>query len=167
MMADPQRAQKISAEKGIGNLSVYDLTPGDARQLEDLVEETESDIVIIDQIRNMNALNTAAKDITRRMDQAAQEFRAMLKRQDVLGISIAQAYAGEHGKKVVWYGPDDIDSSRVGLAASGDLVIGIGADENMLEQDRRALSIGKNKLGDTKKGIITHFDLRHSKVKAI
>jgi hypothetical protein len=46
-----------------------------------------------------------------------------------------------------------------------DLILGIGADEGMIQRDERAISIVKNKLSGNHDGFMVHFDRARSKVK--
>lgn len=151
--------------KGISNLIVGNMDPGDVSQIEAKAKEFESDIIVVDQLRNLNASTGRVAGITQRIDQAAQDFRSLLIRGQYIGVSILQAYAGEHGKPQVWFAADDVDSSRIGGPGAADLLIGIGADQDMLDTGARAISICKNKIGDRKDGFIAQFDTARSKCR--
>ena len=164
--ANPDEARRRSAAKAIHNLFVGNMDPGDVRQIERKVEETGAEIVVIDQLRNLHAIGGGRNASgTQRIDQAAQEVRSLLIRKRLVGVSIMQAHAGEHGKPSVWFHSDDVDSSRVGAPASADVLIGVGADNEMLLQNVRAISICKNKLGGTREGFTITVDPARSKCK--
>lgn len=156
----------LARSKGIDNLACGNMDPGDIAQIEKKVEEFNADVIVVDQLRNLHALGgSRAAGITQRLDQVAQEFRSLLIRKQLIGVSIMQANAGEHGKPQVWMSYDDVDSSRTGVPASADLLIAIGADENMLAQGRRAVSLCKNKLGGKRDGFLIAVDAERSKCK--
>lgn len=164
--ADPSEARRRSKEKGIDNLFVGNMDPGDVRQIERLVDQRGADVVIIDQLRNLNAVNGGGRlKNVQRIDQAAQEVRALLIRKQLVGVSIMQAYAGEHGKPTVWFHADDVDSSRIGAPGQADVLLGIGADEEMQLQNVRAISICKNKVGGNHEGFTVQVWPKVSKVK--
>lgn len=152
--------------KGIRNLLVGNMDPGDVKQIERKVDEWNADIVVVDQLRNLNAVvGTRGGSITQKLDRVAQEFRSMLIRRQIIGVSLTQAHAGEHGKPQVWMSYDDVDSSRTGIPASADLLIAIGANEDMEAQGQRAISLCKNKLGGKKDGFIVQYDTERSRCR--
>lgn len=164
--ANPDEARRRSEAKGFSNLFTGNMDPGDVRQIERKVEECNADVIVIDQLRNLHAIGGGRNASgTQRMDQAAQEVRSLLIRKQLIGISVMQANAGEHGKRSVWFHYDDVDSSRTGVPGTADLLIGIGADDEMLLQGVRAISLCKNKLGDNHEGFIVQFDTARSKCK--
>ena len=165
MEKNPQAAKSRSEAKGMGLLYSGNMDPGDVAQIEKKLDEVDADVVVIDQARNLRATVGKSSNITQRMDQVAQEVRSLLIRRQVLGVSVVQAHAGEHGKPSVWYHADDVDSSRVGFPAQADLLIGIGATDEMQAQGVRAISICKNKLGDSKEGFTCEFDLLRSRCR--
>jgi len=163
---NPDEARSRSRAKGFENLFVGNMDPGDVRQIERKVEEFNADIIVIDQLRNLHSTGGAKNASgTQRIDQAAQEVRSLLIRKQLVGISIMQAYAGEHGKPTVWFHANDVDSSRIGAPGTADVLLGMGADEEMLLQGLRAISICKNKVGGMHEGFICNIDPKRSKLK--
>lgn len=154
--------------KGVDNLTCGNMDPGSVEQIEQLIEESDDgfDVVVVDQLRNLHhSSGGKSLGITQRLDQVAQEFRSLLLRRQLIGVSIMQAHAGEHGKPQVWMSYDDVDSSRVGVPAQADLLIAIGADDEMMQQGTRAVSICKNKLGGSRDGFLINVDTARSKCK--
>ena len=142
------------------------MDPGDIKQIERKVDEWDADIVVVDQLRNLNGVvGTRNANNTQRLDSVAREFRSLLIRKQLIGVSIMQASAGEHGKPQVWMSYDDVDSSRVGVPGTADLLIAVGADEDMESRGQRAISLCKNKLGGKKDGFIVQYDIERSKCK--
>lgn len=164
--ANTDEAVRRSRGKGIDNLFVGNMDPGDVRQIERKVEECNAEIIVIDQLRNLHAVGGAkGSSGTQRIDQAAQEVRSLLIRKQLVGVSIMQAYAGEHGKPTVWFHASDVDSSRIGAPGTADVLLGIGADEEMVLQGTRAISVCKNKVGGMHEGFLVNLDPKRSKVK--
>lgn len=83
----------------------------------------------------------------------------------MLGVSLTQANAGDEARPKVWLRDSDVDSSRTGLPAQADLLLGIGADDDMLNTGARAVSLCKNKLSGNHEGFMVQFDYLRSKVK--
>lgn len=163
---NPDEARTRSRAKGFDNLFVGNMDPGDVRQIERKVEEFGAEIIVIDQLRNLHSIGgSKGASGTQRIDQAAQEVRSLLIRKQLIGISIMQAYAGEHGKPPVWFHSSDVDSSRIGAPGTADVLLGMGADEEMLLQGLRAISICKNKVGGMHEGFVCNIDPKRSKLR--
>ena len=162
----PDEARLRSEQKGFQNLFTGNMDPGDVRQIERKVEEVDADVIVIDQLRNLHSVNVkGAAGATQRMEAAGQEVRSLLIRKQLIGVSLMQANAGEHGKRAVWFHYDDVDGSRTGVPGTADLLIGVGADDEMLLQNMRAISLCKNKLGDDHEGFVVTVDTARSKCK--
>ena len=158
----PQYLERTKKHGLDDRLVAVHLHPGTVHEVEELVREHRPDIVVVDQLRNLSG---PGKNTSSRLNQIAIDFRQLLSRYDVVGVSVMQANAGEHGKNKVWHELDDIDESRTGVPAQGDLVIGLGADNNMLTHNTRAASICKNKLTGDHEGVILSIDKARNKVK--
>ena len=164
--ANRSEAIAIARSKGVDNLFVGNMDPGDVAQIERKAQEVDADVIVVDQLRNLHATTVRANaGITQRLDAVAQEFRSLLIRGQYIGVSLMQANAGEHGKRQVWMHYDDVDSSRTGVPASADLLVAIGGDDDMLAQNRRAFSLCKNKLGGNHEGFIVRVTPELSRCK--
>lgn len=105
------------------------------------------DVVIFDQIRNMRSKSDSR---TAELEAAGIEARAIAKEFNVLVVSVTQAGDSATGK--VFLDMSDVDSSKTGLPASADLMIGLGADQAMQANALLGVSLPKNKLsGDHSK----------------
>lgn len=142
-------------------LFMVHLHPGTVSEIEELVVEHEPDILVIDQVRNIGG---GGDGLTARMNQVAIDIRQLTSKYQLVTLGVAQAHAGEHGRPKVWLANDDIDSSRTGLPAQGDLILGIGADETMIAHNTRALSIPTNKISGDHDGFIYTIDKQRNKV---
>ena len=126
------------------------------------VEEWPTDIVFLDQIRN---LSSNEDGMTRRLEHSAIVFRALVATHGLVGVAITQA--GDRSKthnadSPVWLSTGDVDSSRVGLPAQADLMLGIGGNADMIARGQRAISIVKNKCysgPNSREGVIVNVDL--------
>jgi hypothetical protein len=71
-------------------------------------------------------------------------------------VSLTQAGNSATDKAVVEI--SDIDSSKVGIPAQGDLIIAIGADQQMKASGVRIINLPKNKLSGKHEFFEAHFD---------
>jgi len=163
MVKHPDVAIARSAKRGMvpDLLKMKHLKPGFVSDIHEYADEFKPAIIVLDQFRNLGGKNDS---LTQKMNDNAIAFRSLISHHQAVGVSLAQAYAGDHDKKKVWYEYDDIDSSRTGLPAQADLIVAIGADEHMLARGTRAISLCKNKLGDIHEGFMVRFDHAHSRV---
>jgi len=126
---------------GIENFTFIHLEPGTFQQIRGLIGVYAPDVVIVDQIRNVE---TGGDGLTTSLERAGTEMRNIGNEFDVLAISITQAGESASGKLVL--GLSDIDSSKTGLPAQLDLMIGIGITEDYDNRSKRMISLSKNKL---------------------
>jgi archaellum biogenesis ATPase FlaH len=101
----------------------------------------ETDVVVIDQIRNMKLRSESR---TAELEAAGIEARSIAKEFNVLVVSITQA--GDSATNKVYLTMSDVDSSKTGLPACADLMLGLGADESMKVNNLIGVSLCKNKL---------------------
>lgn len=111
-----------------------------------LVANQQSDepwhVVVVDQVRNMRIKSDGR---TAELEAAGIEARAIAKEFNVLVISITQA--GDSATNKIYLDMSDVDSSKTGLPASADLMIGIGSgDSSMKDAGMLGISLCKNKL---------------------
>jgi len=155
-------ADKRSIAHGIDDrLFLYRMTPGTVSKIEELIIKHEPDVLVLDQIRNIGG---AGDGLTSRLNQVAIDVRNLLGKHQVIGLGVTQANAGEHGKSKPWLELDDVDSSRTGLPAQADLLIGIGGDDNMVAHNTRALTLCKNKLSGNHDGFTVKVDKARNKL---
>lgn len=146
-------------------LRMLHLQPGSIGSLNKDIEEFEPGVVIVDQIRNM----TGPEDgMTQRLEGNAIRFRNLISEYNLVGVSVTQAGNRDqrHGEdSPIWLSSGDVDSSRVGLPAQVDLMLGIGASNDMMQRGQRAISMCKNKLAATpnsREGFIVSVDVSRS-----
>jgi KaiC/GvpD/RAD55 family RecA-like ATPase len=170
--ANPEEANKLAEQRERehgGELNMRHLHRGSIDDLRRAIDEFEPTVLILDQIRN---LQTSGDDkMTQKLEAVAIEVRNLLSTYHLVGVSVTQANdrTERHGQEPpLWLGMSDIDSSRTGLPAQADLLIGIGANSEMLSRSQRAISLPKNKMSDednSHEGFIVEYDLKRSSVK--
>lgn len=165
---EPERSSAIAAEKGLGNLRILHMNPGTIAEIDEIMSEVRPDVLVIDQIRNVDS---NADGLTQKLSDLAKGVRALLARYDCVGVSVTQAgdKTERHGQEPPpWLHMGDIDSSRTGLPAQADLVIGLGCNHEMQSANQRAVSLCKNKLNDSpdgRVGFVVSVDLSRSRVQ--
>lgn len=145
------------------------LSPGSVSAIEKEVDDFEPRVIVIDQIRNVDG---PEPDITRRIEANAIRFRGLLSRRALLGVSVTQAAdrsERHNAEPPIWLATGDCADSRVGLPAQADLMLGIGANNQMMQQNQRAISLCKNKLASgpqSRTGLIVTVDLERGIVRS-
>ena len=118
------------------------LEPGTFPQIRGLCRVMKPDVLIVDQIRNVQ---TGGDGLTVGLERAGTEMRNIGAEFDLLAVSVTQA--GESASNKLVLGLSDIDSSKTGLPATADLMIGVGVDEAYEGRGKRMVSLAKNKIG--------------------
>jgi KaiC len=148
-------------------LRLVHMQPGTIEEIDKECETFRPSVLVLDQIRN---LGSAEEGMTRRIEANAIAFRSLLSKYSLVGVSVTQASDKSERNSAdlpVWLSAGDVDSSRVGLPGTADLMIGIGGNQEMISRGQRALSICKNKLNSgpqSREGIIVSVDLARSLV---
>jgi KaiC/GvpD/RAD55 family RecA-like ATPase len=149
-------------------LLMTQLYQGDIDAIRKRVEEFKPSVLVIDQFRNLTGKDTDG--MTQRMEANAIKLRALLLSHSLIGVSVTQANdrSERHGQEApIYLSTGDIDSSRVGLPGQCDLLLGIGANSDLMARGQRFISFAKNKLSsarDAHEGVIVNFDLAISRV---
>lgn len=156
---DPEKADKILQQKGYENFIFVETEAGTPREIEELIKEYEPDVLIVDQIRNLDVGET---NKVLALEKAASTMRRFGKKYGLVSVSLTQAADSATGKTILARG--DIDFSNVGIPGTADLLIGVGATEDMEMRGERMLSFVKNKIGGDKNPIRVWFDNKLTKV---
>jgi len=147
-------------EERLQFVQMFDGGPGDLRPL---IEEFEPSVIVLDQIRNLAG---TADGMVAKLEENGQAFRRLLIEYKLIGLSITQA--GGSAENRAWLQMTDMDNSKTGLPGTGDLIIGMGADQTMQSRGQRALSFVKNKLSSdptSKEGLLVDIDPSRSSLK--
>lgn len=156
---NPDEAQKLLDQRNYSKLVMAPLAPGTFPAIHRLVDRYSPRVVVLDQLRN---LDVESENRTQALEKAATEARNLAKKRGVLVLSVAQAGDSASGRTVLRRG--DVDSSNVGIPGQIDLMIGIGATEEMEQSNQRMLSFPKNKLSGKHTPIPVTIDPTLSKV---
>lgn len=159
MRKDPEEAEAIAISKGYHNFIFAEMAPGSPREIEDLIVEYTPDILMVDQIRN---LDMGEVNKVLQLEAAAAFMRRMGKKYNLVPVSFTQAADSATGKLLLNRG--DIDFSNIGIPGTADLLIGIGATEDMEMRGERMISFIKNKVSGHKLPLKVWFDPYLTKV---
>jgi len=165
---DTAQALKLARERGLSLLDTRQGHPGSIQQIDDLMDQLKPDVLVLDQIRNLESVGLDKASLTHRLEHLAIEVRNLLSKYHAIGVSVSQAgdKTERHGQAPpAWLQMADVDSSRTGLPAQADLLLGIGSDSSMRAANERAVSICKNKLAHNHDGFIVEVDLLRSIVR--
>ena len=138
--ADPRAAEQAATEKGYKNI-VFSSEFSTADDVRRLTAKYAPDCVIVDQIRNLKG---GGDGLTHSLETNSIRMREIAKRQNVLVVSVTQA--GDSASNKLVLDQSDIDSSKTGLPATVDLLIGIGCNDAFESNGQRMASICKNKV---------------------
>lgn len=143
MMRDTKKAMEAAFAGGYENLAFVHMSPGTFSEIINEVEKFKPDVVFIDQLRHINVGKTDGK--VTQLEKAGILARQLAAKQNVICISSAQAAATAIDKAVLDI--NDVDSSKIGLPGSMDVMVGIGCNDALEARNQRMLSICKNKTG--------------------
>lgn len=139
--ANPERANEIALRRGFANLVVHDLHPGSLPEIAALVDKHKPDVILVDQLRNLRSKEDSRVN---QLDEVARGLRDIGKAKKIVVVDVTQAGESAEGKSVLTM--TDIDSSKTGVPAAADLLIGIGANKEQEASGYRCLSLCKNKV---------------------
>ena len=146
---DPRAAQIRANRAGGSNFILYDLNPGDLNQIDRVVNKYKPEVIIVDQMRNLTVKN--AGNTVEQLERAAVGVRNIAKKYKILAISITQAGNEAEGQLELKQG--HVYNSNTGIPGAVDLMIGIGVNDQLERENRRAISTPKNKLSGINTGI--------------
>lgn len=153
IIANPDNADSLLSRRSWNNFIFCSLAPGNFSKISELCNRYSPRVVILDQLRN---LDVGVDQRTQSLEKAATEARNLAKRFAIPVISVTQAADSASGKTSLNRG--DVDGSNVGIPGQVDLMIGIGATEEMEERNMRVLSFAKNKLSGRHQPLTVSID---------
>jgi len=162
ILNDYDTAHTAAVAAGYENLIFKTATPGTIGEIRGLIERYKPDVLVVDQIRNLDVKMEGLVNI---LETSAKEIRNLGKKYKMLTISVAQA--GDSATDKLVLGMSDVDSSKTGLPAAIDLMIGIGTNRDFEQTNRRMFSLPKNKLGADHSFFPVSVDPTLSKVNSI
>lgn len=147
----PARAQKLLDKRGWQNLHLIPVNPGTIKQLDDFCALLKPNVFVTDQLRNLTGKSDG---LVQQLEESGKGVRQICQKHDCAGISFTQAGISAQGKLILDMG--DVADSKTGLAASADLMIGMGMNDGYERMGLRMLSLCKNKIN----GSHTHFQVK-------
>jgi len=160
--AAPDRAFAEYERRGLEDRLLFSkLSSGTVDALRRRIEEWEPTILVVDQLRH---LESTEDGLVARLEANANAVRKILSDYAMIGFSVMQAGATAEGK--VWLDMTDLADSKTGVPGTGDLIIGIGGNADMVARGQRSLSFPKNKLSsdsNAHEGVMVEVDLTRSK----
>jgi len=160
--ADPAGAQRACDEANYGLLTFADLAPGTFPRIRNLCKRYDPDVVVLDQLSNINVNVGRNESKSGNLEEAAKQARGIAKRFELLMVSVSQAADSATGKIVL--GRGDVHNSNIGIPGQVDLMVGIGADEQMESRGLREVTFVKNKISGNHDHFTVNFDPIHSRV---
>ena len=141
---DIKRARDIAMDRGFGNLRFVAMSPGSPKQIDAELERCEdAKWAVVDQLRN---LLMKSDNKVNQLEDAAKATRDIGKKRDMAMIDVTQAGDSATGKATLDMG--DVDNSNTGIPGACDALLGVGANEQQMEQGIRVLTLIKNKIGE-------------------
>lgn len=136
---DPTAALEQLKAKDLGELVLPEEPTTDFRVLRRRVELHQPDVVVLDQLRNMSLESDGR---TAQLEAAANAARAIGRDTPTLMVSVTQAGDSATGK--LYLALNDVDSSKTGIPAAMDLMVGVSGDD---KTGIMGISTPKNKIG--------------------
>lgn len=148
-----ERTRAGKSLSGLGRLNVAALAPGTFDSIGRILARDSYDVCVLDQVRNIRVSKSDSR--ANELESAATAARQLAKRCNVLVVSVTQA--GDSATDKVYLEMNDVDSSKTGLPAQADLMIGVGGDQSMKLHGLMGISLPKNKLsGDHSKFTVSY-----------
>ena len=148
--ADPQGSVALARRHGYDRAVFAGLNGGTLEDIRSLVAKHRPRVLIVDQIRNITA---GAENRTQQLETVARGMRNIAREYDLLAVSITQGADSARGKLQLDMG--DVDGSNVGIPGTADVMVMIGMTETYDAENRRVITLAKNKIG----GIHDHWPI--------
>ena len=150
IQANPEQCNTEAKRRGIDNFILTD-SPDTPAAIEAAIKQVTPDVCVINQMRNL--ANNAA-NVVQELDHIAHALRRIGKQHKVVMYMITAAREGEmnrngdiQDKHILQIG--DVYSSRTGIPAVADLLIGWGGSESLKRNNMAYMSLCKNKIIDS------------------
>ena len=141
ILCDYEEAKNRAYESGYANLHFLKSIEGTIDEIRRNAEKVKPDIIVVDQLRNIITNGKLSK--AEGLDYITRNVRHIGKEFNTITISVTQA--GEPAEGKLRLSMTDIDSSKTGIQAGCDIMIGLGMNNDFKEQDKRMISIVKAK----------------------
>lgn len=152
--------EELDKAAAIANLQLVESPNGTIRSLERLVSKNKPDVVVVDQLRNLSVRGDTR---VLQLENSARQLREIGKKYNLLMLSVNQAGDSAQNKTVLEMG--DMDWSNTGIQGACDLIIGVGANQLMVDEGRRFLSFPKNKVTSDSSPLEVRIDTSLARIK--
>jgi archaellum biogenesis ATPase FlaH len=142
MIESPAEAERSAQEQGFSNLVFLNLSPGTVPEIRRAVERYKPDVLIVDQMANLDSGNSLTK--VEKNEYLATQFRNIAKKYDVATIMVHQAGDSAHNKPIL--DKNDLYFSNTGVQGQMDVMIGLGMTQDMERDNKRMITLTKNKI---------------------
>ena len=112
-----------------------------ARDIRRQCARLRPDVVIVDQLKNVYV---AEDNRALQLDKLARQVREIGIEFKCVTISVTQAGESAEGKLIL--GMTDVEWSNTGIPGAADLMIGVGLNDEFMSENKRMLTICKNKI---------------------
>jgi archaellum biogenesis ATPase FlaH len=154
-----EKAHELAVRRGYNNYFFHETDAGNAAELEEGVVERKADVLIVDQLRNVK---TREDTQTAAYENLGRFVRTLSKKHNILVLSAVQAGASAEGKVIL--DMNDVDGSKTGLAGSTDLMLGLGANDEMKLRREIMVTACRNKINGEHGGVKCQLDPLKAKV---
>lgn len=151
--SNPRQAMNRAEQKGIENIQIVGMAPGNLNLIEALIEKHDPEWAVIDQLMNLDVRGDGP---TQMLGRAVRGLRTLAKKHNIVVVSTTQAGDSAESKAVLSLG--DVYMSNTEVPAQADLMIGIGASAEQLQSGHRTISFPKNKISGNHNPIIVRFN---------
>jgi archaellum biogenesis ATPase FlaH len=146
--ANAQQASEMAARKGAHRFTLTE-DPETLKDVESAILRYDPDVVVINQMRNM----VSGEGQVEKLGSLAHGLRRLGKRHRKLMLLITAAREGEPDRNgnvrdKIMLERADVYSSRTGIPAAADLLLGWGGSKTLMANCQAGLSVVKNKLVD-------------------
>lgn len=158
----PTGYEDVLAKANYENFTIAGLSPGTFDEIMELTAEIDPHVVILDQLGNLD-IKEADGSQTLQLLHASRKARTLGKKEARVVVSVGQAADDAYGRKNLR--KNDLQWSNVDAPGQFDLIIGIGATEEMEQMGTRCLSFPKQKISGDHRPIDVRFVTEYSKVE--
>lgn len=145
-----------------GSVKIVDKVGVDIEGLDRFVRDHEFDILIVDQLDKIRIAGEYARD-DQRLRALYTVSRELAKERQLALFGLCQASAEAEGKLMLTF--DMMENSRTGKAAEADVIIGIGKNPMLGEEEDhlRSFCVCKNKITGWHGRVLTYLDNKISR----
>lgn len=155
------RVERLLRKRGwYDRIFFRDSSAGTLAEIRAWIKKHKLQVCVINQLSNLDVRKSDNR--TLELGSLAVGARRIAKETGCTVISVHQAGESGDNKRVLKMG--DLNWSNTDVQAALDILIGVGADDDMLQRDRRLLSLVKNKRTGIHTNVPSRVDLHRGTV---